>query len=344
MTAWFNTKLDYCPSCEKDGEERETQMRGVLVALAGTLVLIVGIACGSSSEESAPAAAQVADLSQFPTPTRSQAEPRPTSPPPVAQPRTAQDEVDTVEAAPMTQEEIQQLRQQMQSGQLSEEEVQQAIQRLRAQFGGGQGGPFGGDAGSVAVGPIESVVEDTITVKTELASVTASVGEDTNVRITSILDPSTLNDGSQVMVISERVEGSTLARVITIVPEGQDAFGSGQAGRGRFGAAQGGQGGLSAGQGAVGPRALSGTVENVTDTGFLLETQQGPLPVDMDDESIIIQTQQGTIDDLETGMLVRVSGPADEDGRIDARTVTATPEGLEDFPGFGSGARGLGNN
>ena len=230
----------------------------------------------------------------------------------------------------MTQEEIQQLRQQMQSGQLSEEEVQQAIQRLRAQFGGGQGGPFGGDAGSVAVGPIESVAEDTITVKTELASVTASVGEDTNVRITSILDPSTLNDGSQVMVISERVEGSTLARVITIVPEGQGAFGGGQGGRGRFGAAQGGQGGLGAGQGN--PRALSGTVENVTDTGFLLETQQGPLPVDMDDESVIIQTRQGTIDDLETGMLVRVLGPADEDGRIDARTVTATPEGLEDFP------------
>ena len=136
------------------------------------------------------------------------------------------------------------------------------------------------------------------------------------------------------MVISERVEGSTLARVITIIPEGQDEFG------GR----QGGQGGFGAGQGTVGPRALSGTVENVTDTGFLLETQQGPLPVDMDDESVVIQTQQGTIDDLETGMFVRVLGPADEDGRIDARTVTATPEGLEDFPGFGGGARGLGNN
>ena len=194
-------------------------MRGVLVALVGTLVIIVGIACGSSSEESAPAAAQVADLSQFPTPTRSQAEPRPTSPPPVAQSQTAQDEADTIEAAPMTQEEIQQLRQQMQSGQLSEEEVQQAIQRLRAQFGGGQGGPFGARCRQRGSRPYRKRgMEDTITVKTELASVTASVGEDTNVRITSILDPATLNDGSQVMVISERVEGSTLARVITISP------------------------------------------------------------------------------------------------------------------------------
>ena len=244
----------------------------------------------------------------------------------------------------MTQEEIQQLRQQMQSGQLSEEEAQRAIQRLRAQFGGGQGGPFGGDAGSVAFGPIESVTEDTITVKTELASVTASVGEDTNIRITSLLDHTALTAGAQVRVVSERAEGSTLARVITIIPEGQDAFGGRQGGQGGFGAGQGifggGQGGLGTGQGAVGPRALSGTVEDVTDTGFLLETQQGPLPVDMDDESVVIQTHQGTIDDLEIGMLVRVLGPADEDGRIDARTVAATPEGLEDFPGFGGGNRG----
>ena len=305
-------------------------MRGVLLTLVGALVLTVGVACGSSEEESAPAAAQVADLSQFPTPTRSQAQPRPTSPPPAAQPRPSANEVSNVEAAPMTQEEIQQLRQRLQSGQLSEEEAQQAIQRLRAQFGGGQGGPFGGDAGSVAVGSIESVAEDTITVKTELTSVTASVGEDTNVRITSLLDHTALTAGAQVRVVSERVEGSTLARVITIIPEGPDAFG------GR----QGDQGGFGASQNEVGPRALSGTVENLTDTGFLLETQQGPLPVEMDDESVVIQTQQGTIKDMETGMLVRVVGPADEDGKIDARTVTATQEGLEDFLGFGGGNRG----
>ncbi len=316
-------------------------MRGVLIILAGAMILSIGVACGAADEESAPAAAQIADLSQFPTPTRSQAEPRPTSPPPNTQPQTTQNQAETAQVAPMTQEEIQQLRQRLQSGELSGEEAQQAIQRLRAQFGGGQGGPFGGDAGSVAVGSVESVAEDTITVKTDLASVTAVLGEDTNVRITSILDPTALADGAQVVVVSERVEGSTLARVITIVPEGQGAFGGGQ---GRFGAAQGGQGGLGSGQGNVGPRALSGTVENITDTGFLLETQQGPLPIAMDDDSMIVQTRQGTVDDLEAGMMVRVVGPAGEDGRIDARSVTVTPEGMEDFPGFGGGARGPGGN
>ena len=305
-------------------------MRGVLIILAGAMILSIGVACGAADEESAPAAAQIADLSQFPTPTRSQAEPRPTSPPPSTQPQTTQNQAEIAQVVPMTQEEIQQLRQRLQSGELSGEEAQQAIQRLRAQFGGGQGGPFGGDAGSVAVGPVESVSEDTITVKTDLASVTAVLGEDTNVRITSILDPTALADGAQVVVVSERVEGSTLARVITIVPEGQGSFG-------------GGQGGLGAGQGNVGPRALSGTVENITDTGFLLETQQGPLPIAMDDDSMIVQTRQGTVDDLETGMMVRVVGPAGENGRIDARSVTVTPEELGSIRGFG-GARGPGNN
>ena len=207
-------------------------MRAILIASVCVMILTIGVACGSSEDESQPAAAQVADLSQFPTPTRSQAQPRPTSPPPAAQPQPNQTEADTAEPAPMTPEEMQQLRQRMQSGELSEEEMQQAIQRIRAQFGGGQGGPpFGADAGSVAVGSIESVAEDTITVKTELASVTASVGENTNVRITSVLDTASLTAGAQVMVVSERAEGVTLARVVTIIPEGQADF---RGGRGRI--------------------------------------------------------------------------------------------------------------
>ena len=324
-------------------------MRAILIASVCVMILTISVACESSDDESPPAAAQVADLSQFPTPTRSQAQPIPTSPPTAVQSQPDQTEADTAELAPMTPEEMQQLRQRMQSGELSEEEMQQAIQRIRAQFGGGQGGPpFGADAGSVAVGSIESVAEDTITVKTELASVTASVGENTNVRITSVLDTAALTANAQVMVVSERAEGVTLARIVTILPEGQADF---RGGRGGFGGGQGGQRGFGASQGTTGgdqaagaPRPLFGTLENVTDAGFTLETQQGPLPISMDDQSLVIQTRQGTIADLETGMLVRIAGPADEDGKIDARTVSVTPEGLEDFPGLGApnraGARG----
>ena len=312
-------------------------MSRALVIVVGALIITFAVACGSADEgggggTGAAAAAQVADLSQFPTPTRSQAapQPEPTQQVAAAAVQTQAEESETTsesaEVEPMSQEELEQLRQKLQSGELSAEERQEAIQRLRAQFGGGQGGQggFGGGGGTQAVGSIEGISGNTITVATELASVTASVGENTNISITSILEPASLTDGAQVMVVSERVEGSTLARAITIIPEGQGGFGRG---------GQGGQAGAADG----GARALFGTIESIAESGFTLETQQGPLPIAMNDETVIIQTVQGAVADLEAGMQVRVTGAADEDGTITARNVIVTPEGLEDIPGFGGG-------
>ena len=322
-------------------------MSRALVIVVGALIITVAVACGSADEAGgtgAAAAAQVADLSQFPTPTRSQAAPQPEPTQQVtaaqAQSQASQDdesEGEAAEVAPMTQEELQELRDKMRSGQLSEDEMAEAVQRLRAQFGGGQGGQggFGGGGGSQAVGSIDSISGSTITVTTELATISANVGENANIRITSILEPTALTEGAQVMVFSERVEGSTLARAITIIPEGQGGFG-----RARGGGGQGGQGGFGGGQAGAaggGVRPLFGTIESIADSGFTLETQQGPLPIAMNDETVIIETGQGTLADLEAGMQVRVTGAADEDGTISARSVIVTPEGLEDIPGFGGG-------
>ena len=317
-------------------------MSRAIVIAVGALIITLAVACGSADEggwTGAAAAAQVADLSQFPTPTRSQAAPQPEPTQQVAaaavqtQAEGSESESEAAEVEPMSQEELEQLRDRMRSGELSAEERQEAIQRLRAQFGGGQGG-FGG-GGTQAVGFIESIDGNTIAVTTELATISANVGENANIRITSILEPTALTDGAQVMVFSERVEGSTLARAITIIPEGQGGFG-----RARGGGGQGGQGGFSGGQAGAaggGVRPLFGTIENIADSGFTLETQQGPLPIAMNEETVIIQTGQGTIADLEAGMQVRVTGAADEDGTISARNVIVTPEGLEDIPGFGGG-------
>ncbi|MCY4653701.1 MAG: hypothetical protein OXC95_11125 [Dehalococcoidia bacterium] len=57
----------------------------------------------------------------------------------------------------------------------------------------------------------------------------------------------------------------------------------------------------------------------------------------MDNESVVVRTRQGSLDDLEPGMLVRIVGSADEDGRIDTHLITVTPEGLENVRGFGGG-------
>ena len=309
--------------------EREKQLNRPLSILAGLLVLILILACGSSDDGSGVADAQLADVSQFPTPTRSRADPQPTAQPETELARVGREDSESGEVEPMSEAEVQQLRQRLQSGDLSEDEARQAFQRLREQFGGGPGGA--GD--SQAVGSIKSVEESAFTLATELASVSVSVGEDTIIRVTSVVEPTALTDGAQVMVVSERVDGSTLARAITVIPEGQIGFRAGQGGPG------GRQGGFGGGQlGPGGARGLFGTVMDVSDTGFTLETQQGPLPIVVDEESVIIETRQGTFTDLEAGMQVRVTGPADENGMIDARTVTVTPAGLEIIgrPGGGS--------
>ncbi len=315
-------------------------MKTKLSIFPGMVILLLLLACGSSEQEVSPTTAQVADVSQFPTPTRSQAEPQPTSPPAVAQVQTSQDAGgSTDEQAPMTEEEIQDLRQRLQSGELSEEEAQQAFQRLRSQFGDGPGGP-GGPGGSQVAGSIESLEESSLTVATDLASVSVDVGADTIIRITSVLEATALTDDTQVLVVSERMEGKTLARVITIIPEGQTGFRGG--GLGRLGGGQGtpggGQGGFGANQAAPGGgqggfggnRGLFGTVTGVSDTGFTLETQQGPLPIAIDEDSVILETREGAFTDLEVGMQVRIAGPAAENGTIEARSVIVTPEGLED--------------
>ena len=309
-------------------------MNRMLTIFAGAMVLTLAVACGSDDGGDV-AAARAADLSQFPTPSRSLAapQPEPTSQAEAAQSQSQAEQAgsggETAEAAPITREELQQLRQRLLSGTLSEEEAQQALQRLMA-----QGGGFGAAAGSQVVGTIEAVEQGAITVATEIALVAVSVREDTDIRITSILEPAALTDGAQVMVVSERVEGRTVARAITIVPDDQGGLVPGRPGPG----AGQGRGGLGVDQGGAGP--LFGTVGNIGDTGFTLETQRGPLPIAVSEESVVVRTRQGTLADLEPGMLVRVVGPADENDDIEARSIIVTPEELEDIRGFGGGRGG----
>ena len=90
---------------------------------------------------------------------------------------------------------------------------------------------------------------------------------------------------------------------------------------------------------------LFGTIDTVNGSVLTIETQQGPLPVTIDEDTNIIQTTQGTVADLEPGMQVSVNGVTDDSGVIDARLVNVTPEGLEGvggFGGFGGGRGGFG--
>ncbi len=330
-------------------------MNRPMVAIVATLFAALVLACGSGGNEGSVSTLPTADISSFPTPSGSRAtptpEPAPTATAPAAQ-STQSTEVPedagnvAADAPQLTPEELQELRARLQSGELSEEEAQEVLERLRSQFGGGQGGAGrggfgpGGLAGSQTVGVIESIDGNTLIVTTELAEVTATLGENTITNVTSVLAPSALTDDTQVIVVSERVDGVNLARTITILPEEQGGFGRGAGGFGGLGggqAGQGGAGGLELGT----TRPLAGAVTSATAGGITLETQQGPLPVSLDEETLIIETRQGTAADLETGMRVTVVGQADEGGTISAVAVNVVPEGLDlqDTRGFGGGGR-----
>ena len=366
-----------------------------LISLVGILVLGLAAGCGSA-ENDAPAAAQ-ADLSEFPTPTKSLASTKSDatdaseSSGSQTQPNDATD--GDAENDPISEEELQQILQRIQSGEMSPEEFMQIAEQLEAQFGGEVGG-FGGMSGTQAFGTIQSIDGNAITIETETGAVTANLATDTMISVTSVLDPSDLAEGMQVTAFSERVDGRTTARMIIIEPEGQEA-GFGQRGQGAqdgggFGGPftgrppiriapgqdgflrgngsvqvveSGGPGGPGAivvfegtftedadlgseGQsggggfaGAMGVPPLFGSIESVSGNVITIDTQQGPLPVTLDEETIISQTKQGTIEDLEVGMQVTAFGPSGEDGIIEAQVVNTLPMGIDDLGGFGGRRR-----
>ena len=220
-----------------------------------------------------------------------------------------------------TQEQLAELRERFQSGEVTEEELAE----LREQFQGGGGfggGGFGGFGGGFApmVGAIESIDGNLVSVGTPEGVLTAMVGGDVIVSISSETGIEGLELGQQVSVIGERDDtGSFLASAIMVVTEG-GAFGGGRTG----GQRQGGFGGGGFG----GTRALTGTVDSIEEGRITIDTEQGPLPVAVNEETTVRITSQGTIGDLEPGMNVVIIGQPDEDGQVVANSVNVLPEGV----------------
>ena len=220
-----------------------------------------------------------------------------------------------------TQEQLAELRERFQSGEVTQEELAE----LRQQFqdaGGFGGGGFGGFGGGFTpmVGAIESIDGNLVNVATPDGTLTAIVGGDATVSISTETGVEGLELGQQVSVVGERDDtGSFLASTITVVTAG-GAFGGGRTG----GQRQGGFGGGRFG----GTRALTGTVDSIEESSITIETEQGPLPVAVNDDTIVRLTSQGAIGDLETGMTVVIIGQPDEDGQVMATSVNVVPEGL----------------
>ena len=128
------------------------------------------------------------------------------------------------------------------------EEVAAQIRQLREQLGGGGG--IGGGAGfGLQVGTVEAVDGTTITLNTQQGPLEVTVGDETNIQMTTEVPMSDLETGMTVTVTGERGEdGVFSAGNIVVVPEGFEGlpFGGFRGGRGGFGG--GGFGGGAGGQ------------------------------------------------------------------------------------------------
>ena len=266
------------------------------------------------------------------------------------------------EAAGPGQQELSELRQRFQSGDLSQEELAELRQRFRGGDGGGGPAGFGGRGG--LVGTIERIEGNTLDLEGPQGAQQVTAGPDTVVRITSEHSLSDLDVGMSIRLNGERGEGGVFeAASITVVDEsevgrfgggggagpggGFRAFGGQDGGRGGFGGpgGGGGGGGFGGGGGGFGGRggggaggiggatAFAGTIESIEGNTLTVNTAQGPLPISVVASTSIRMTSEGSLSDLEIGMLVAVGGQPGEDGVIEAATISVLPGDASRFTG-----------
>lgn len=258
---------------------------------------------------------------------------------------------------------LDQLREQIQSGEVTPDDLAQ----FQQQFQGRQFGQGGRRLGGALTGTVQSVSGNTVTVDTSEGSLQATVGENTTIQQTIEVALADLTLGARVNVGGVRGEdGTFLAQTIAVVPESQQGpggFGGGQLSQedltqfrqqfqGQFGQERGAISGGVGGRGAFGGRTaggsgsggLSGTIESVDGNTIMVNTDQGSLPVAVGEDTTIQKTVEVTLADLTEGTRVSIVGARNESGDVEARAIIVIPEGQEDgfLGGFGRWFRGGG--
>ena len=337
----------------------------VTAAVGGGIGGAIIMATGSDSNDNAVPV--VTTQENFPTPTRSQA---PTSNSTATNTGTQSQVVITSEPeqenATLSAEELQQLREKLQSGlqsgDLTSEELAEIRGKLQAHFRSQSGGTERGNFNFERVsGTVLSVTDSTVTVKTETGQMTASINSDTTFRITTLLQVTgnqvideNLEEGKNVTAIIERGEGGTnIAQTLVIQPENSFTSGQNRAafpGRGGQGGGGGFRGGAQTGRGSgrsgemaqAGNRPLIGSVVSTDTDSVVLETQLGQLKVTINETTTIVTRSEGTIEDIVEGDQVMIVGPREENGSINANSISNIPDGADEITGLGLGGRGSG--
>ena len=141
-----------------------------------------------------------------------------------------------VEASPLSSasETFAQIREQLQSGQASQEDLAALRQQFQGQAGAGgftrgrAGGGFGGPSGTggTLFGVVSSIEGNVVTLDTPQGQLQVTVGSDTTITQTVEAAIADLSEGMQLTVGGERAEdGDVDATFIRVVPVGNGGFG-----------------------------------------------------------------------------------------------------------------------
>ena len=256
---------------------------------------------------------------------------------------------EAIQEAMESNPEIQELIQKAQSGNMSQEDqarLRQLMQEALAEAGieepgGGFAVDSGGGFGAPPIqGEISAIDGSNITIDhsdDSGLSTDAQIGDDTNITLIRELAPSDLTEGANVAGSVQRGEGGRIYIVnLTVIPE-QQARGF----RGMF------AGPGTADTNATNLSNISGTVASVDGQTVSVETTQGTLRLTANEDSNILSTSQGTLDDISEGMSAIAFGGNPDDAPIQPTNLIVGPDTLLQGVGIpqgrGSGAGRQGN-
>ena len=115
-------------------------------------------------------------------------------------------------------------------------------------------------------------------------------------------------------------------------PESQEPRREGAERQGFDGGFRGGPG-EDAGAGRRGGRGVGGAIESMEGNTLTVTTPRGPVTVTTGDDTAVRKIVDGSLEDLEMGAQIRVTGQRDEDGIVKATSITLIPEGAQEFFG-----------
>lgn len=195
--------------------------------------------------------------------------------------------------------------------------------------GGSSPGPAGNaapDTGRQGIfGTLDHVQDDLVTLNTFQGTVQVRLQEETTIQNTTEGTVADLVEGANIRIIGRPdEEGNVQARAVTLL-----------LGNSEEGAAEGGRraDSFSRREGFERIPPVTGTILSVENGAVIVDGPEGEMTVNLQAETTIQKTAEGTEADLVEGVRVRVIGEVGEGGQMVARSLIVSPGGSDGFFG-----------